>query len=82
MASNSRKTTSWFNMIQKVVGNLWFDHIRGWHTHKDDFNILFDLRSTALKISKFLEKQLTNEDVESIVKQVTFKNMKEDPGVN
>ncbi|XP_007957282.1 amine sulfotransferase-like [Orycteropus afer afer] len=25
----------------KVVGSLWFDHIRGWYEHKHNFNILF-----------------------------------------
>lgn len=34
------------------------------------------------KSQKILEKQLTHEDVESIVKQATFKNIKEDPRTN
>lgn len=35
-----------------------------------------------LKISHFLEKELSEEDVEAIVKQATFQNMKSDPIAN
>lgn len=74
----------------KVVGGLWFDHVRGWYEHRHDFNILFmmyeemkkDLRSSVLKISSFLEKELSEEDVEAIVKQATFQNMKSDRRAN
>ncbi|XP_014384197.1 PREDICTED: amine sulfotransferase [Myotis brandtii] len=73
-----------------VVGSRWFDHIRGWYEHRHDFSILFmmyeemkkDLRSSVLKISHFLEKELSEEDVEAIVKQSTFQNMKSDPKAN
>ncbi|XP_059556112.1 amine sulfotransferase-like [Myotis daubentonii] len=73
-----------------VVGSRWFDHVRGWYEHRHDFNILFmmyeemkkDLRSSVLKISHFLEKELSEEDVEAIVKQATFQNMKSDPRAN
>ncbi|XP_074189577.1 amine sulfotransferase isoform X1 [Rhinolophus sinicus] len=74
----------------KVVGSLWFDHIKNWYKYRHDFNILFmmyeemklDLRSSVLKISHFLEKELSEEDVEAVVKQATFKNMKSDPKAN
>lgn len=74
----------------KVVGSLWFDHIRGWYEHRHDFNILFmmfeemkkDLRSSVLKMSSFLEKELNEEDLETIVKRATFQNMKSDPLAN
>uniref|UniRef100_A0A5F9DFP1 Sulfotransferase n=1 Tax=Oryctolagus cuniculus TaxID=9986 RepID=A0A5F9DFP1_RABIT len=74
----------------KVVGSLWFDHIRGWYEHKNDFNILFmmyedmkkDLRSSILKISSFLEKDLSEEEVDAIVRQATFENMKFIPQAN
>ncbi|XP_036269685.1 amine sulfotransferase-like [Pipistrellus kuhlii] len=74
----------------KVVGSRWFDHVRGWYEHRHDFNILFmmfeemkkDLRSSVLKISRFLEKELSEADVEAIVKQATFQNMKSDPKAN
>lgn len=41
-----------------------------------------DLRSSVLKISSFLGKELNEEDVETIVKQATFQNMKCDPKAN
>ncbi|XP_006165062.1 amine sulfotransferase [Tupaia chinensis] len=74
----------------KVVGSVWFDHIRGWYEHRHDFNILFmmyeemnkDLRSSVLKICKFLEKDLSEEDVDAIVRQATFPNMKLDSKAN
>ncbi|XP_005596953.1 amine sulfotransferase-like [Equus przewalskii] len=74
----------------KVIGSLWFDHIRGWYEHKHDFNILFmmyeemkkDLRSSVLKISSFLEKELSEEDLEAVVRKATFQNMKFDPQAN
>ncbi|XP_045654358.1 LOW QUALITY PROTEIN: amine sulfotransferase-like [Ursus americanus] len=77
----------------KVVGSLWFDHIRGWYEHRHDFNILFmvyeemkkDLRSAVLKISSFFfffEKELSEEDVDAVVEQATFQNMASDPQIN
>ncbi|XP_037376859.1 amine sulfotransferase-like [Talpa occidentalis] len=74
----------------KVVGSLWFDHIRGWYEHRHDFNILFmmyeemkkDLRISVRKISRFVEKELSEEDIDTIVKQATFETMKTDPLVN
>ncbi|XP_077015415.1 amine sulfotransferase-like [Tamandua tetradactyla] len=74
----------------KVVGSLWFDHIRGWYEHKHDFNILFmkyedmkkDLRSSVVKLCSFLDKELSEEDLDTVVRQATFQNMKYDPQAN
>nr|XP_045009823.1 amine sulfotransferase-like [Jaculus jaculus] len=74
----------------KVLGSLWFDHIRGWYEHRHDFNILFmsyedmkkDLRGSVLKICHFLEKDLSAEDVDAVVKQAAFQNMKSDSRAN
>lgn len=38
-----------------------------------------DLRSSVLKISSFLEKELSEEDLDAVVNQATFENMKLDP---
>ncbi|XP_046957349.1 amine sulfotransferase-like [Lynx rufus] len=74
----------------EVVGSLWFDHIKGWYEHKSLFNIQFlmyeetkkDLRGSVLKVCKFLGKGLSEEDVDAVVRQATFENMKNDPRAN
>ncbi|XP_009819659.2 amine sulfotransferase-like [Gavia stellata] len=74
----------------KVLASLWLDHVAGWYSHAEDFNILFltyeemkkDLRSAVLKICNFLGKKLNEEEVDSVVRQATFENMRRDPRAN
>ncbi|XP_032071467.1 amine sulfotransferase-like [Thamnophis elegans] len=74
----------------KVVCSSWLDHIEGWSAHKGDFNILFlsyeemkkDLRSSVLKICNFLGREITEKEVDEVVYQATFDNMKVDSRVN
>ncbi|XP_069707850.1 amine sulfotransferase-like [Phaenicophaeus curvirostris] len=74
----------------KVPASSWLDHVTGWYSHAKDFNILFltyeemkkDLRSAVLKICNFLGKKLSEEELDSIVRQATFENMKKDPRAN
>ncbi|CAM4535324.1 amine sulfotransferase-like [Caretta caretta] len=74
----------------KVLAGSWLDHVRGWYTHRDDFNILFltyeemkkDLRGTVLKICRFLGKQLNEKELDTVVENATFDKMKTDPRAN
>ncbi|KAG8123913.1 hypothetical protein E2320_020047 [Naja naja] len=74
----------------KVGHSLWLDHVEGWCTHKDDFNIFFlsyeemkkDLRSSVLKICNFLGKELSEREVDDVVDKATFDNMKMDSRAN
>ncbi|NXP82203.1 ST3A1 sulfotransferase, partial [Ramphastos sulfuratus] len=74
----------------KVLGSSWIDHVSGWCSHAEDFNILFltyeemkkDLRSAVLKICKFIGKKLSEEEVDSVVRQASFENMRKDPRAN
>ncbi|NXR11117.1 ST3A1 sulfotransferase, partial [Semnornis frantzii] len=74
----------------KVLGSSWIDHVSGWCSHAEDFNILFltyeemkkDLRSAVLKICEFIGKKLSEEEVDSVVRQASFENMRKDPRAN
>ncbi|XP_006012753.1 amine sulfotransferase-like [Latimeria chalumnae] len=74
---------------QVNFGN-WFDHIKGWHSHKDEFNILClryedllkDLKSSIQKICDFLERQLDEEKLEEIAERCTFNKMKDNRMAN
>ncbi|XP_069582285.1 amine sulfotransferase-like isoform X1 [Ranitomeya imitator] len=46
MKSQIKCTINWETFIDlfisgKVFGSSWFDHLRGWYQHKEDFDILF-----------------------------------------
>ncbi|XP_073532007.1 amine sulfotransferase-like [Phyllobates terribilis] len=74
----------------KVLSSSWFDHLRGWYQHKEDFDILFltyeemikDLRSAVLKICKFVDLKLDDQAKDVVVEKATFKSMKHDPLAN
>lgn len=77
-------------MEGNVYGNCWFEHIKKWYSHKDEMNFLYityeemikDLWSVVERISLFLGKSLTPQQVNKVVEHSTFKNMKHNPRAN
>ncbi|KAK9411521.1 Sulfotransferase [Crotalus adamanteus] len=73
-----------------VAGSSVFDHVKGWYTHQNEFNILIlcyeeimqDPRGTVLQICKFIGKELSSQEVDKVVEMSTLKNMKADPRAN
>ncbi|XP_069582293.1 amine sulfotransferase-like isoform X2 [Ranitomeya imitator] len=95
MAAYAETSPDFEHFFQKfldgdVFAGSWFDHVRGWHTHKDCCNILFikyedmimDLRSVVKQMCVFLGRELDNESLNIVLKRATFNEMKKDPLAN
>lgn len=77
-------------MRGEVMAGSWFEHIKTWFLHKDDINMLFityeemiqDLQTAVRRIAEFLGADLTQDQLNSVVKHSTFKNMRQIPQAN
>uniref|UniRef100_A0A8C1L849 Sulfotransferase n=1 Tax=Cyprinus carpio TaxID=7962 RepID=A0A8C1L849_CYPCA len=73
-----------------VFGNCWFEHVKSWFSHKDEMNFLYityedmikDLRSVVERITSFLARNLTSQQLNDVIEHSTFKNMKNNPQAN
>ncbi|XP_059364056.1 amine sulfotransferase-like [Carassius carassius] len=77
-------------MEGNVFGNCWFEHVKSWCSHKDEMNFLYityeemikDLRAVVERITSFLERNLTSQQLNEVIEHSTFKNMKNNPQAN
>ncbi|XP_015777139.1 PREDICTED: estrogen sulfotransferase-like isoform X1 [Acropora digitifera] len=70
-----------------VPYSKWNDHVLSWWKHREDPNVLFlkyeemqkDLPSHVRRIADFLQKPLSDEIIDRIAEQCTFKEMTRNP---
>ncbi|XP_038045134.1 sulfotransferase 1C2-like [Patiria miniata] len=73
-----------------VSGGDWFQHNLFWWEKRHDANVLFikfedmkkDLKNAVQVTADFLERTVTQDDLQKIVEKCSFENMKKDPKVN
>ena len=61
-----------------------------WWEHRNDKNVLFlkyedmkrDIRSCIIRISSFLNHELLDEEIESVIEKSSFSSMKKNPTTN
>ncbi|XP_044181976.1 sulfotransferase 1E1-like [Acropora millepora] len=72
-----------FSTVSTVPYSKWNDHVLSWWKHREDPNVLFlkyedmqkDLPSHVRRIADFLQKPLSDEIIDRIAEQCTFKEM-------
>ncbi|KAF2888820.1 hypothetical protein ILUMI_17353 [Ignelater luminosus] len=77
-------------MADKAMYGSYWKNIFGYWEHRNSPNILFikyedmktNLPSVIRQVAKFLEKDLTDEQIELLTKHLSFESMKNNPSVN
>ncbi|XP_073427289.1 sulfotransferase 2B1-like [Dendrobates tinctorius] len=77
-------------LTENIPYGSWFNHVKGWMGLLGKDNFMFqtyedlkkDLRGSVIKICKFIGKELDDEAVDSVVKNASFKNMKQNNMAN
>ena len=80
---------SWF-LSGEVSFGSYLDHVLSWWEHRDEENVLFlkyedmkkDVRSAIVRIASFIGKDLTEEEMEIILRKSSFSYMKNDHTAN
>lgn len=80
---------SWFLSGEVYFGD-YFDHVLGWWEHREDSNVLFlkyedmkkDIRSSVIRIASFIDRNLSEEAIQSVIEKSSFSSMKKDPTAN
>ena len=77
-------------MASRLPYTPWGRHVREFWDHKDDGNILFlkfedtvrDMPGTVRKIARFLDRQLSDDDIDKICEHCSIGNMKKNEMTN
>ncbi|XP_078400578.1 sulfotransferase family 5A, member 1 isoform X1 [Cetorhinus maximus] len=77
-------------LLGKVHFGSWFEHIKDWLSHREEFNFFFityeelkkDLRHSVEKLCNFLERSLLPETIDAIVRHCNFTAMKDNQMIN
>lgn len=77
-------------MFSIVCFAPFFDNVLGFWEHRNDENVLFlrfedlknNLDTVIRQVSKFLDKNLSEEDIEKLKKHLSFESMKNNKAVN
>eukprot|EP00057_Strongylocentrotus_purpuratus_P033242 XP_790708.1 PREDICTED: sulfotransferase family cytosolic 1B member 1 [Strongylocentrotus purpuratus] len=70
-------------LSDKMFGGSWFRHVKGWFARKDDPNLLLcqyedfhkDLKGSIKRVADFLERSLSDEQLDKIVELTEMKGM-------
>ena len=80
---------SWFLSGEVCFGD-YFEHVLSWWEHRNDDNVLFmkyedmkkDIRYSIIRIASFINRELSEKEIESVIEKSSFLSMKKNPTLN